>query len=187
MEPDRMEFGRTRLPDVRVVTPRVFVDARGWLCETWQARTFAAGGIDAAFVQDNHTRSHRHVLRGLHYQLRQPQGKLVRVLSGEIFDVAVDLRRSSPTFGEWVGEFLSADNRRMLWMPAGFAHGYLVLSEQAEVFYKATDYYAPEHERGVAWNDARIGIRWPLPAGVAPLLSPKDAAAPELEAAECFD
>jgi dTDP-4-dehydrorhamnose 3,5-epimerase len=182
-----MEFGRSRLPDVRVITPRVFGDARGWLAETWQARKFAAGGIDANFVQDNHTQSRRHVLRGLHYQRHQPQGKLVRVLSGEIFDVAVDLRRSSPTFGQWVGEILSADNRRMMWMPAGFAHGYLVLSDQAEVFYKATDYYAPEHERRLAWNDARLGIRWPLPPGVTPLLDPKDAGAAALDAAECFD
>jgi dTDP-4-dehydrorhamnose 3,5-epimerase len=182
-----MEFGRTALPEVLLVTPRVFGDARGWLAETWQARKFAAGGIDARFVQDNHTHSRRHVLRGLHYQLRQPQGKLVRVLSGEIFDVAVDLRRSSPGFGRWVGEHLSADNRRMMWLPAGFAHGYLVLSEHADVFYKVTDFYAPEHERRLAWNDARLGIRWPLPAGAAPLLDPRDAAAPALEAAECFD
>jgi dTDP-4-dehydrorhamnose 3,5-epimerase len=182
-----MEFGRTRLPEVLLITPRLLRDARGWFAETWQARKFEQGGIDASFVQDNHSQSHRWVLRGLHYQVRQPQGKLVRVVSGEIFDVAVDLRRSSPTFGTWVGELLSAENRRMMWMPAGFAHGYLVMSEHADVVYKATDYYAPEHERRLLWNDARLGIEWPLPPGIAPLLDPKDAAAPGLDAAECFD
>lgn len=182
-----MEFGRTRLPDVRVVTPRVHADARGWFAETWQARTFAAGGIDAKFVQDNQARSHRHVLRGLHYQVRQAQEKLVRVLVGEIFDVAVDLRRASPTFGSWVGEHLSAENRRMLWIPAGFAHGYLVLSDHAEVFYKTTDFYSAEHERRLAWNDAKVGIQWPLPPGVTPVLHPNDSANPTLDTAECFD
>jgi dTDP-4-dehydrorhamnose 3,5-epimerase len=182
-----MDFLRTDLPDVRVVVPRVLADARGWFAETWQARKFAAGGIDANFVQDNQSLSRRHVLRGLHYQLHQAQGKLVRALSGEIFDVAVDLRRSSPTFGAWVGEILSAENRRMLWIPAGFAHGYLILSEHAEVFYKTTDFYAPEHERRLVWNDPRVDIRWPLAPGTTPVLDAKDVAAPTLDSAECFD
>ena len=182
-----MEVSRTRLPGVLVMTPRVFSDARGWFAETWQDRDFAAAGIDARFVQDSHCHSRRGVLRGLHYQLRQPQGKLVRVLGGEIHDVAVDLRRSSPTFGAWTAETLSAENRRMLWLPPGFAHGYLVLSEHADVAYKVTDYYAPEHERALRWNDARLGISWPLPPGTAPMLSERDAAAPGLDDAECFD
>ena len=187
MKPRSMEVGRTRLTGVLSITPRVFEDARGWFAETWQARDFAAAGIDAPFVQDNHCHSRHGVLRGLHYQLRQPQGKLVRVLSGAIHDVAVDLRRSSPTFGAWTAETLSSENRRMLWLPPGFAHGYLVLSEHADVAYKVTDYYAPEHERALRWNDARLGIAWPLPAGTAPVLSERDARAPGLDDAECFD
>jgi dTDP-4-dehydrorhamnose 3,5-epimerase len=182
-----MEFGRTRLPEVLLITPRLWRDQRGWFAETWQSRKFAQGGIDASFVQDNHSHSHRWVLRGLHYQVRQPQGKLVRVSSGTIYDVAVDLRRSSPTFGAWVGEVLSAENQRMMWMPAGFAHGYLVMSEHADVAYKVTDYYAPQHEHRLLWNDAELGIEWPLPPGVAPLVDPKDAAAPGLGSAESFD
>jgi len=181
-----MEFTPTRLPGVVLVTPRVFSDARGWFAETWQARAFADAGIDATFVQDNLGASHRAVLRGLHYQVRCAQGKLVRAASGEIFDVAVDVRRSSPTFGRWVGEILSATNHRMLYVPPGFAHGYLVLSDHAEVAYKVTDVYAPEHERVVAWNDPAIGITWPA-TGVAPVLSARDADAPPLAAAECFD
>ena len=182
-----MRLTPLEIPEVLLVEPTVHEDSRGFFLETWHAEKFRAAGLDVGFVQDNHSRSMQYTLRGLHYQLVEPQGKLVRVVTGEIFDVAVDLRRSSSTFGQWVGEILSADNRRMMWMPAGFAHGYLVLSDQAEVFYKATDYYAPEHERRLAWNDARLGIRWPLPSGVTPLLDPKDASAAALDAAECFD
>jgi len=182
-----MDFKPTRLPGVLLIEPRRFSDARGWFSETWQSRKFAGGGIDAEFVQDNQSHSHRWVLRGLHYQIRQAQGKLVRVTHGEIFDVAVDVRRSSPTFGQWVGEVLSADNGRMLWVPAGFAHGFLALSEHADVAYKATDYYAPEHERSILWSDPGIGIQWPMPTHVQPLLGKKDAEAPMLAAAEHFD
>ena len=153
--------------------------------ESYNRRTFAElTGVNADFVQDNHSRSAKGVLRGLHYQIRQPQGKLVRVVSGAVFDVAVDLRRSSPTFGRWVGEVLSAENRRQLWVPAGFAHGFLVLSETAEFLYKTTDYYAPEHERCIAWNDPDIDIQWP--GGTAPLLSAKDAEGAALREADVF-
>lgn len=176
----------TAIPGVLVIEPRVFGDARGFFLESWNARAFrAAVGRDVPFVQDNHSASSRNVLRGLHYQVRQPQGKLVRVVEGEVFDVAVDLRRSSPTFGRWVGERLSAENHRMLWIPEGFAHGFLVLSERAQFLYKATDYYAPEHERTLVWNDPRVGIEWPL-AG-APLLKEKDALGATLDRAETFD
>jgi dTDP-4-dehydrorhamnose 3,5-epimerase len=181
-----MIFSRTRLPDVMVVEPRVFEDARGFFMETWAARKFAAGGIEAAFVQDNHSASRQWVLRGLHYQIQQPQGKLVRVTHGEVFDVAVDMRRASPSFGRWVGERLSASNRKMMWVPPGFAHGFLVMSEQVEFMYKCTDYYAPEHERALLWNDPEVGIDWPLPAGVEPIVSPKDEAASTLAQAERF-
>jgi dTDP-4-dehydrorhamnose 3,5-epimerase len=174
----------TALPDVLLVEPKVFGDARGFFLESWNAKSFAEAGIPAAFVQDNHSRSPRGVLRGLHYQIRQPQGKLVRVVSGEVFDVAVDLRRASPTFGRWVGERLSADNKRMLWIPPGFAHGFLVLSESADFLYKTTDYYAPEHERVIAWNDPELGIRWPL-AGT-PTLSGRDAVGTRFREAEVF-
>jgi dTDP-4-dehydrorhamnose 3,5-epimerase len=181
-----MKFTRTRLPDVMIVEPRVFEDARGFFMETWEARKFSAGGIDAAFVQDNHSSSGQWVLRGLHYQLRHLQGKLVRVTCGEAFDVAVDLRRSSPTFGQWAGEYLSESNRKMMWIPAGFAHGFLVMSERVEFMYKCTDYYAPEHERALLWNDPAIGIEWPLPAGVEPIVSDKDKNARTLAQAECY-
>jgi len=174
----------TAVPDVLVVEPKVFGDPRGFFLESWNAKVFAESGIPAAFVQDNHSRSPRGVLRGLHYQIRQPQGKLVRVVAGEVFDVAVDLRRASPTFGRWVGERLSADNKRMLWIPPGFAHGFLVLSESADFLYKTTDYYAPEHERVLAWNDPELGIKWPL-AGT-PTLSARDAAGARLRDAELF-
>ncbi|HSV36457.1 MAG TPA: dTDP-4-dehydrorhamnose 3,5-epimerase [Ramlibacter sp.] len=169
----------TRLPGVLVVQPRVFGDARGFFMESWnQARFDEATGLQARFVQDNHSRSARGVLRGLHYQLEQAQDKLVRVVAGRIFDVAVDMRRSSPTLGQWVGEELSAENHRQLWVPAGFAHGFLVLSEQADVIYKTTDYYAPAHEHALAWNDPHVAIEWPLDAlAAAPALSAKDAAA----------
>jgi len=175
----------TAIPGVLLVEPRVFGDARGFFFESWNRRAFAeAVGGDVEFVQDNHSASERNVLRGLHYQVRQAQGKLVRVIAGEVYDVAVDLRRSSPTFGKWIGERLSADNRRMLWVPAGLAHGFLVVSERAEFLYKTTDYYAPEHERSLLWNDPALAIDWPL-AG-APLLKPRDAAGTPLAQAETF-
>ena len=175
----------TAIADVLVVEPAVFGDARGFFFESWNRKAFAAAvGRDVDFVQDNHSMSMRGVLRGLHYQLARPQGKLVRVVSGEVFDVAVDLRRSSPTFGRWVGERLSADNRRMMWIPGGFAHGFLVLSGAAEFLYKTTDYYMPDDERTLLWNDPAIGIAWPL-AG-EPLLKPRDAAGTPLARADTY-
>lgn len=180
---------RTPLEGVLILEPQVFGDARGFFMESYNRRDFAAAaGVDADFVQDNHSRSRRGVLRGLHYQIRQPQGKLVRVVRGAVFDVAVDMRRSSPTFGRWTGVELSEDNQRQFWIPPGFAHGFLVLSESCDFLYKASDWYAPEHERSVAWDDPAIGIAWPLEAaGGAPLLSDKDRAAPRLAQAETFD
>lgn len=176
----------TVIPDVLILEPQVFGDDRGFFFESYNRRAFReATGRDADFVQDNHSRSARHVLRGMHYQIRQPQGKLVRVTAGEVFDAVVDLRKSSPTFGKWVGVTLSAANRRMLWVPEGFAHGFLVTSETAEFLYKTTDYYAPEHERSLLWNDPTVGIDWPL-AGAQPLLKPKDAAGSPLAEATAF-
>lgn len=169
-----MKFTPTRLPEVVIVDPKVFEDPRGFFMETWEAKKFAAGGITASFVQDNHSSSSQWVLRGLHYQFRQTQGKLVRVTRGEVFDVAVDVRRSSPTYGQWVGEYLSAANRRMLWIPPGFAHGFLVMSEKVEFLYKCTDFYDPGSERTLVWNDPTIGVKWPLPAGATPIVSDKD-------------
>jgi len=175
----------TAIPDILVIEPAVFGDARGFFFESWNRRAFATlVGRDVDFVQDNHSASSRGVLRGLHYQVRQAQGKLVRVVAGEVFDVAVDLRRSSPTFGSWVGETLSAENRRMMWVPPGFAHGFLVLSDRAEFLYKTTDYYAPEHERTLLWNDPALGIAWPLKG--EPVLKAKDAAGTALSSAETF-
>ena len=175
----------TAIPDVLIIEPTVFGDARGFFFESWNRRAFARLiGRDVEFVQDNHSASGAGVLRGLHYQVRQAQGKLVRVIAGEVFDVVVDLRRSSPTFGRWVGERLSAQNRRMMWVPVGFAHGFLVVSESVEFVYKTTDYYAPEHERTLLWNDPAVGVAWPL-AG-APLLKPNDAAGTPLAQAETF-
>lgn len=164
----------TEIPDVLIIEPQVFGDERGFFMETWQRRKFAEAGIDYDFVQDNHSRSIQGTLRGLHYQIQQPQGKLVRVTVGEVFDVAVDLRRNSPTFGQWVGEYISADNQRMLWVPPGFAHGFYVTSEVAEFQYKCTDYYAPGHERCIRWDDENLGIDWPIAAGVETLVSTKD-------------
>ena len=182
-----MKVTPTAIADVLLIEPRVFGDARGFFFESFNARAFAeATGVGAAFVQDNHSRSRRGVLRGLHYQIRQPQGKLVRVVEGEVFDVAVDLRRRSPTFGRWVGEHLSADNKRQLWVPPGFGHGFLVLSESAEFLYKTTDYYAPEHERCVLWNDPALAIAWP-DTGAPPALSAKDAQGLRLADADLFD
>ena len=173
------------LPEVLVLEPRVFGDDRGFFLESYNRRVFQeVAGIDVNFVQDNHSRSARNVLRGLHYQLKQPQGKLVRVVAGEIFDVAVDMRRSSPRFGRWMGIKLSAENKLMLWVPAGFAHGFLALSDSTEVLYKTTDYYAPGHERCVLWNDPDIGIDWPLTG--TPLVSEKDGRGVTLKLAETF-
>lgn len=180
-----MRITRLSIPDVMRIEPRVFADERGSVYESFhQARFEEAIGRKVNFVQDNHSSSVRNVLRGLHYQVRQAQGKLVRVVTGSVFDVAVDLRRSSPTFGQWVGEFLSADNKAQLWVPEGFAHGFLVLSGEANVAYKLTDYYAPEHERCIAWNDPQLAIDWPLTG--APLVSPKDAKGVRFDEAEYF-
>jgi dTDP-4-dehydrorhamnose 3,5-epimerase len=181
-----LEFTPLSIPDVLLVQPKVFGDERGFFMESWVQRKFAAAGAGAGFVQDNHSRSVRGTLRGLHYQIRQPQGKLVRVVSGAVFDVVVDLRRSSPTFGAWVGVELSETNKHMLWAPAGCAHGFLVLSESADFLYKCTDYYAPEAERTIRWDDPTLRIAWPLPAGVRPLLSAKDAAGVAFGDAEYF-
>ncbi len=181
-----MDFEPTAIPEVVLIRPKVFGDARGYFLESWARRTFAAAGLDLAFVQDNHSHSARHTLRGLHYQIQQPQGKLVRVVSGVVFDVAVDIRRRSRTFGRWVGVTLSAENHHMLWVPPGFAHGYLVLSDSADFLYKVTDFWAPEHERAIRWDDPALGIRWPLPAGLQPTLSAKDAAALRFEDAEVY-
>ena len=171
-----MKITACAIPDVLLIEPRVFGDDRGFFCESFNQRAFDhATGLNLRFVQDNHSRSARGVLRGLHYQALQPQGKLVRVVSGAVFDVAVDIRRGSPTFGRWVGQQLSADNKHQLWVPPGLAHGFLVLSESADFLYKTTDYYAPEHERCIAWDDPTLAIDWPL-AGNAPVLSAKDRA-----------
>lgn len=175
----------TAIPDVLVLTPKVFGDARGFFFESFNQRDFdKATNLNLSFVQDNHSKSSHGVLRGLHYQLQHPQGKLVRVTAGEVFDVVVDLRQSSPTFGQWVGEKLSAENFKQLWIPPGFAHGFVVLSETAEFLYKTTDYWYPEYERSLLWNDAEIGIDWPI--DFQPLLAQKDTAGVRLKFAECF-
>jgi dTDP-4-dehydrorhamnose 3,5-epimerase len=165
----------TSLPGVLLIEPKVFGDQRGFFMETYRADQFAQAGIPDHFVQDNHSGSSQGILRGLHYQIRQPQGKLVRVVAGEVFDVAVDIRRSSPTCGQWYGVRLSAENKRQLWVPVGFAHGFYVLSEWAEVVYKASDYYAPEWERCLMWNDPQVSVAWPILPGTQPQLSAKDA------------
>lgn len=180
-----MEFSPLAIPDVILIKPDVFRDHRGFFLESWQKIKFQSAGIDLDFVQDNHSSSSKNVLRGLHYQIQQPQGKLIRAVRGEVFDVAVDLRKESPTFGKWVSAILSADNFQMLWIPPRFAHGFLVLSESAEFVYKATDYYAPDFERSILWNDPDIGIDWPL-SGSEPILSGKDAAGVRLKDAEVF-
>lgn len=179
-----MRVAPTRLADVLLIEPKVFGDARGFFYESWNEREFERAGIRARFVQDNQSRSGKGVLRGLHYQVRRPQGKLIRVTQGEIFDVAVDIRRGSSTFGKWQGARLSGESKNMLWIPVGFAHGFYVLSDFAEVFYKATDFYAPEHERCILWNDPELAIDWPLSG--APVLSPKDVAGARLRDAEVF-
>lgn len=181
-----MKIIATDLPDVLIIEPQVFGDERGFFYESFNARRFAElTGVPDQFVQDNHSRSARGVLRGLHYQVQQAQGKLVRVTAGEVYDVAVDVRRSSPTFGKWVGVHLSAENKRQLWIPAGFAHGFLVLSEHAEFLYKTTDYYAPAHERCIRWDDPQLAIAWPL-AGQTPQLSAKDQQGMPFEEADTF-
>ncbi|MCC2673175.1 MAG: rfbC [Ramlibacter sp.] len=184
-----MKATRLAIPEVVLLEPKVFGDARGFFFESFNQRAFReATGLEVPFVQDNHSRSARGVLRGLHYQVKQPQGKLVRVARGRVFDVAVDVRRSSPTFGRWVGAELSEENQHQLWVPAGFAHGFVVLSDSADFLYKTTEYYAPEHERCIAWNDPGIGVEWPLAAAgiAAPVLSAKDAAGARLREAEVF-
>jgi dTDP-4-dehydrorhamnose 3,5-epimerase len=180
-----MRFVPSEIPEVLLIEPQVFGDSRGFFMETWHAAKFAAAGLDCNFVQDNHSKSVQGTLRGLHYQIEKPQGKLVRVISGEVFDVAVDLRKSSPFFGRWVGEILSAENKKMLWVPPGFGHGFYVLSPEAEFVYKCTELYAPEHERCIRWDDPELGIAWPLLAQ-APLLSAKDLAGVSLAEAELY-
>lgn len=181
-----MKVARTEIPEVLFLEPRVFEDQRGVFFETYNRRSFKQlTGLDPEFVQDNHSHSVKNVLRGLHYQIKQPQGKLVRAIAGEVWDVAVDIRRDSPTFRKWVGFTLSAQSRRMAWIPAGFAHGFLVLSDVAEVEYKATDYYAPEHERTILWNDAELRIAWPLSG--TPILTDKDGLGRALRASEIYE
>ncbi len=181
-----MKFTRLHIPDVMLIEPRVYGDSRGFFMETWRADAFAAEGLPTTFVQDNHSRSTQGVLRGLHYQIQQAQGKLVRVTLGAVYDVAVDLRRSSPHFGRAAGTVLSADNKQQLWVPPGFAHGFYVLSEIAEFSYKCTEYYAPQHERSLRWDDPDIGIDWPLVDASPPQLSQKDAQAARLRDAEAY-
>jgi dTDP-4-dehydrorhamnose 3,5-epimerase len=180
-----MQVQATSIPGVLIFEPKVFGDDRGFFYESFNERRFTElSGVSSSFVQDNHSKSARNVLRGLHYQIQQPQGKLVRVVAGEVFDVAVDIRKSSATFGQWVGVVLSAENKRQLWVPPGFAHGFVVTSESAEFLYKTTDYWAPEHERSILWNDPAIGIKWPMQG--APLLSGKDQIGKLLADAEVF-
>ncbi len=180
-----MKIIHTEIPDVCILEPNVFGDSRGFFFESYNEKKFMQmSGLQVAFVQDNHSRSKKHVLRGLHYQVQQPQGKLVRVIGGEVFDVAVDIRRSSPTFGKWVGEYLTAENKRQMWVPSGFAHGFLVISDVAEVLYKTTDYWAPEHERCIQWNDPVLNVQWPITNN--PLVSEKDEKGVSFQDAEVF-
>ncbi len=182
-----MKFIPTKIKDALIIEPKVFKDDRGFFMETFRANLLAENGINYQFVQDNHSGSKKNILRGLHYQIRHPQGKLVRAIRGEIFDVAVDLRRSSDTFGKWVSIILSEGNKKMFWIPPGFAHGYYALSDWAEIVYKATDYYAPESDRSIVWNDPDIAINWPIPSCTEPLLSEKDRLGKRLKEAEVFD
>ena len=181
-----MNITPTNIPDVLIIEPKVFGDERGFFMETYNQQTFAEHGLTMNFVQDNHSRSRHGILRGLHYQIDNPQGKLVRVTSGTVFDVAVDIRRSSPTFGEWVGIELSAENQRQFWVPEGFAHGFYVMSDSADFQYKCTNLYTPEHERCIRWDAADLGIEWPLVNGAKPQVSPKDAEGTLLSNAEVF-
>jgi len=182
-----MQIVDTALADVKIIEPKVFGDERGFFLESYNHKGFAAAGIPAVFVQDNHSRSGQGVLRGLHYQLQNAQGKLVRVTHGEVFDVAVDMRKSSPQFGQWTGVILSEANKRQFWVPPGFAHGFYVMSEMADFIYKCTDYYAPEHERSLLWNDTDVGVEWPLIEGKAPQLSEKDINGESLTTVDTFD
>jgi len=182
-----MEFQQTIIPGVIILQPKVLGDGRGFFMETFRADMFAGAGIAGPFLQDNHSGSQQGILRGLHYQIRQAQGKLVRTVAGDIYDVAVDLRRNSPTLGRWVGTLLSAKNKKQLWIPPGFAHGFYVISDWAEVVYKSTDYYAPEWERTLLWNDSALGIEWPLLHGVQPVLSEKDTCGTKFSEAELYD
>jgi len=181
-----MKITPTSIPDVLIIEPRVFGDHRGFFMETWNQKKFQEAGLNLTFVQDNHSSSVKGTLRGLHYQLVNPQGKLVRVTAGEVFDVAVDIRRSSPTFGKWVGEILSAENKKMFWVPPGFAHGFLVLSDIAEFQYKCTDFYNPTHEKCIIWNDPQLSIAWPLEPALQPILSAKDQQGKTFGTAEVF-
>ena len=181
-----MNFLPTAIPDVILIEPTVFRDERGYFLEAWQERDLRAAGLTAGFVQDNHSMSVQNVLRGLHYQRRRPQGKLVRVVTGNVYDVAVDLRRSSPTFGQWVGQHLSGANHRMLWIPPGFAHGFYTLAGPAHFLYKCTEYYASGDEQCIRWDDPALGIQWPIPSGTHPLVGPKDMAGILLDQAELF-
>jgi dTDP-4-dehydrorhamnose 3,5-epimerase len=187
MRLDKMQFENSTLPGIVLIEPKVYEDARGFFFESYNKRLFDENDLALDFVQDNHSRSRQGSLRGLHYQIRQPQGKLVRVILGEIYDVAVDLRKSSPAFGQWMGLYLSAENKQQLYISPGFAHGFYVVSEWAEVVYKATDYYAPQWERTLLWNDPKINVSWPVLAGVQLLLSSKDAAGIPFDQAEVYD
>jgi dTDP-4-dehydrorhamnose 3,5-epimerase len=181
-----MKIIPTNIPDVLILEPQVFGDARGFFLETWNSKTFADAGLELNFVQDNHSRSGQGILRGMHYQIQNPQGKLVRVTSGKVFDVAVDLRQSSPTFGQWTGAELSAENHRRLWVPPGFAHGFYVMSESADFLYKCTDFYAPAYDRSLRWDDPTVGIEWPLVNGAQPTISAKDEAGKNWQEADKF-
>jgi dTDP-4-dehydrorhamnose 3,5-epimerase len=182
-----MQFIKTELPDIILIRPKIFEDERGFFLESYQKELFSAAGIHADFVQDNHSASIKGALRGLHYQIRHAQGKLVRVTAGEVFDVVVDLRRHSPTFGKWVGITLSAEQKNQLWVPPGFAHGFYVTSDRAEILYKTTDYYSPQWERSLLWNDPALGINWPILNSKLPILSAKDAKGVLLSAAETYE
>ncbi len=181
-----MEFEATAIPDVVLIHPKLYGDERGFFMETYRAQLFGAAGLPLIFIQDNHSGSQRGTLRGLHYQIKHAQGKVVRAVVGEVYDVVVDIRRWSPTFGQWVGYTLSAQNRTEIWVPPGFAHGFYVLSDWAEIVYKATDYYAPQYERSLLWNDPALGITWPIPVGETPTLSAKDAQGLPLASAEVY-
>ena len=181
-----MEFIPTRLPEVVLIKPKVFGDERGFFLESWQQKKFADAGIHADFVQDNHSHSSQWILRGMHYQIQNTQGKLVRVSRGAVYDVAIDVRRSSPRFGEWVGVELSDVNHQMMWIPPGFAHGFLTLTEKVDFMYKCTELYSPQYERCIRWDDPDVGIQWPLPVGVSPQLAARDAQAPGIRNAEVF-
>jgi dTDP-4-dehydrorhamnose 3,5-epimerase len=181
-----MNFQPTEIPDILIIEPKVFSDSRGYFMETYQQQRMESAGINFQFVQDNQSRSSKGTLRGLHYQINHPQGKLFRVIQGEVFDVAVDLRRSSATFGKWVGVILSAENKKQLWIPPGFAHGFYAISDWVEVFYKATDYYSPENERSILWNDPEIGIKWPINKTTELIISAKDSQGSSFSNAETY-